>query len=383
MEDGCDGRGKRPLADLGKEADGLAGELARGDSPQPGRCAAARLRRDYLRAQVHAVSARIRMLQGARLDFDAESRELYDAVAPTYDEATFRAGAREARGAGSWAGRSGRSRRGASSAGGDSARQARCRLQGGDRRVPRTHRRASGAARRRGVQAGIRHRQAVERLQLVSGQVPQPDPDQHRAADLHRSRGRSRLSRRLSRAITSTTCCSRSIWSTDRGWREFTVYPLFSPQSLIAEGTANFGIDVAFPGAERVRFERDRLYPLAGLDQSLAEKYHEVLQALDELSYAGNEAARQYLNGKMSKDEAATWLVKYTADVPSARRAARALLRRLSQLRDQLQLRQGPGASVRRGRRRHDESAGCALEGVRRSDFVAAPAVGSRGRPGQ
>ena len=35
----------------------------------------------------------------------------------------------------------------------------------------------------------------------------------------------------------------------DRGWIEFSVYPLFSPQSLIAEGTANFGIEVAFPGA--------------------------------------------------------------------------------------------------------------------------------------
>jgi hypothetical protein len=41
----------------------------------------------------------------------------------------------------------------------------------------------------------------------------------------------------------------------ERGWREFSVYPLFSPQSLIAEGTANFGIDVAFPAEERVRFE--------------------------------------------------------------------------------------------------------------------------------
>ena len=47
----------------------------------------------------------------------------------------------------------------------------------------------------------------------------------------------------------------------DRGWVEFTVYPLFSPQSLIAEGTANFGIEVAFPGAERTAFERETLYP--------------------------------------------------------------------------------------------------------------------------
>ena len=28
----------------------------------------------------------------------------------------------------------------------------------------------------------------------------------------------------------------------DRGWVEFSVYPLFSPQSLIAEGTANYGV---------------------------------------------------------------------------------------------------------------------------------------------
>src|SRR5688500_14834724 len=27
-----------------------------------------------------------------------------------------------------------------------------------------------------------------------------------------------------------------------RGWHEFSVYPLFSPHSLIAEGTANYGI---------------------------------------------------------------------------------------------------------------------------------------------
>ncbi|NIV17481.1 MAG: hypothetical protein GWN47_03535, partial [Woeseiaceae bacterium] len=26
---------------------------------------------------------------------------------------------------------------------------------------------------------------------------------------------------------------------TDRGWTEFTLYPLFSPQSLIAEGSGN------------------------------------------------------------------------------------------------------------------------------------------------
>ena len=35
----------------------------------------------------------------------------------------------------------------------------------------------------------------------------------------------------------------------DRGWLEFSIYPLFSPQSLIAEGSGNYGIELAFPGA--------------------------------------------------------------------------------------------------------------------------------------
>ena len=58
-----------------------------------------------------------------------------------------------------------------------------------------------------------------------------------------------------------------------RGWPEFQVYPLFSPQSLIAEGTANYGIELAFPAAERLAFERDVLFPLAGLDPALAAPY--------------------------------------------------------------------------------------------------------------
>ncbi len=102
----------------------------------------------------------------------------------------------------------------------------------------------------------------------------------------------------------------------DRGWIEFTVYPLFSPQSLIAEGTANFGIEVAFPGAERTAFERDALYPLAGLDPAKADRYAEVQKLLQGLSYAGNEAARRYLNGEIPRQDAEAWLVRYALMAP-------------------------------------------------------------------
>jgi hypothetical protein len=96
-----------------------------------------------------------------------------------------------------------------------------------------------------------------------------------------------------------------------RGWIEWSVYPLFSPQSLIAEGTANFGIAVAFPAAERLTFERDTLFPLAGLDPAGAEHYQQVQRLAGRLSYAGNEAARQYLDGKASATEAVAWLERY------------------------------------------------------------------------
>ena len=97
----------------------------------------------------------------------------------------------------------------------------------------------------------------------------------------------------------------------DRGWVEFTVLPLFSPMQLIAEGSANYGIDVAFPGDERIAFEREVLFPLAGLDASQTELYYEVQELMSELSYAGNEAARRYLNGELDAEQAAQWLARY------------------------------------------------------------------------
>jgi len=97
----------------------------------------------------------------------------------------------------------------------------------------------------------------------------------------------------------------------DHGWIEYTVYPLFSPQSLIAEGTANYGIQVAFPGHERAELERRVLFPLAGLDASKAGDYYEVYELVDQLAYAGNEAARRYLNGEIDAKAATDWLERY------------------------------------------------------------------------
>ncbi len=101
-----------------------------------------------------------------------------------------------------------------------------------------------------------------------------------------------------------------------KGWVEYTLYPLFSPQSLIAEGTANYGIELAFPGAERIAFERDVLFPLAGLDAAEADTYYALQRLLGRLNYAGNEAARDYLNGDATREETEAWLVKYALSSP-------------------------------------------------------------------
>ncbi len=97
----------------------------------------------------------------------------------------------------------------------------------------------------------------------------------------------------------------------EKGWKEYSVYPLFSPQSLVAEGSANFGIQVAFPGKERLEFEKNVLFPLAKIDPKKAELYYAILEKIEALSYAGNEAARLYLGKQISREEAANWLVKY------------------------------------------------------------------------
>ena len=72
-------------------------------------------------------------------------------------------------------------------------------FQRGDRRMPGADARRTCSCRRdETVHAGVRQEQIVERLQLVSGQLPQPDPGEHGSADLHRSRARSRVPRGIS-----------------------------------------------------------------------------------------------------------------------------------------------------------------------------------------
>ena len=268
------------------------------------------LRHRYLARQLDAIAARIRMLKGERLSFDEESRALYDAVAPQLPEAHFQK-VLDALGAllpdeGSVLSRY------------EAYRHAFV--------IPREKHDAVFTAAIEGCRERTKTHielPAQERftLEYVTGKpwsgynwyqgdyrsLIQMNVDLpifiDRALDLACHEGypghhvyNALLEKHLVR---------------DRGWMEFSVYPLFSPQSLIAEGTANYGIEVAFPGLERIAFEKTVLFPAAGLDASKADAYYKVQELVERLSYAGNEAARRYLNGEIDAAAAAAWLERY------------------------------------------------------------------------
>jgi hypothetical protein len=299
---------KRPLPEIRTEAELLIADLA--SHPAAGAEEAVQLRHQYVQRQLQAMVTRIDLLSGRKMTFDEESKALYDAVAPTYTAAHFQAILdrleKQVPGEGPLAARVEAFRQGF--------------VIPHDRLDP-VFKAAVDECRRRTLQHLELPADESFVVEYVTGKswsgynwykggfhsLIQVNTDLpifiDRAIDLACHEGypghhvyNTLLEKHLVR---------------DRGWVEFTVYPLFSPQSLIAEGTANFGIEVAFPGAERTAFERERLYPLAGIDPAKAARYAAVQRLLQRLSYAGNEAARHYLNGEMSRQDAEAWIVRY------------------------------------------------------------------------
>lgn len=95
------------------------------------------------------------------------------------------------------------------------------------------------------------------------------------------------------------------------GWKEYEVNPLYSPTSVLSEGSANYGIDLAFPAAERLAFERDILYPIAGLDRNSAEAFWKMQQMTEALSGARLTIAKMYLDGEITRPQALALTQKY------------------------------------------------------------------------
>jgi hypothetical protein len=96
-----------------------------------------------------------------------------------------------------------------------------------------------------------------------------------------------------------------------KGWAEYTVQPLYSPQSILSEGSANYGIDLAFPGERKPRYEAAVLAPLAGLPAAEVGRYDALLDALRDLGTARNTISQMFLDGQVPEAEAIRLTQKY------------------------------------------------------------------------
>jgi hypothetical protein len=302
-----------PLAQIRERAHALRASLSaepRAGASEDG------LRREYLDKQFGAMEARIEMLEGRKFSFDEESLRLYDATAPVNTEEHFR-----------------------------SVLAQLDRALPGKGTLPErweAYRSTFFVPREKldtVFRAGIAEcrRRTVEHIALPPGEsftVEYVKGTPWGAYNWYKGNFQSLIQVNTDLPITIDRiidlACHEGypghhVYNTllekhlvrDRGWVEFTVYPLFSPQSLIAEGSGNYGIAVAFPGAEKLAFERDVLFPLAGLDPARAAEFERVRLLLKQLAYAGNEAARRYIDGEITAAAAAEWLTRYTLAEPA------------------------------------------------------------------
>ena len=79
---------------------------------------------------------------------------------------------------------------------------------------------------------------------------------------------------------------------------------LRSPASVLREGAANFGVELAFPFEERVAFEERVLFPLARLDPRQARRYETVHRLADQLSVTAAPIIASYRDHRLSSDDA-------------------------------------------------------------------------------
>ena len=275
------------------------------------------LRHSYLRTQLGAMAAGARMLGGERLSFDQEALALYGATPPHFPEAHF--DSLLARLDTLIPGREPLARR---------FQRFRDRLMIPAGRVDTVFRTAIAACRARtlahmplppGERFDLEYVKGTSwnaynwykggYRSLIQVNLDFPIPVD-RAVDLacHEGYpGHHVYNARLEESLVRR-----------RGWLEYSVYPLFTPQSLIAEGSANFGIDMAFPSADRTAFERDSLFPLAGLDTALAVRNAAVREVVERLNYARNEVARRYLDGELDSTAARVTMSRYWLITPEA-----------------------------------------------------------------
>ncbi len=96
-----------------------------------------------------------------------------------------------------------------------------------------------------------------------------------------------------------------------KGWEEFSMFLLNTPECVISEGIGNVALDMLFPEEELVAWLRDRLYPAAGLDGDTVERDRALGRAFRKLAgISGNVAFMAHEDGR-SDDELVAYIQKY------------------------------------------------------------------------
>lgn len=298
-----------PLKKLKTEAENLIDKLEKVKNKQTSELE--KLRWNYLFEQIKSVAARIEILCGKKMSFDEESAALYNAVAPRHNKEYF-----------------------------ENIRRKLDSLLPGNKNITeklQTFRQnfiipkdKIDAVFKAAIAEG--RKRTLEHIELPAGEnfsVEYVTGKSWGAYNWYKGNAYSLIQVNIEQAIyidrAVDLACHEGYpghhvynalledkLTKGKGWLEFCIYPLYSPQSLIAEGSANYGIDMAFPEKERVDFEKSNLWPLAGLDTSQIEKYYAILSLTSKLDYATNEAARNYIDGKFTKAEAVEWLKEYS-----------------------------------------------------------------------
>lgn len=88
-------------------------------------------------------------------------------------------------------------------------------------------------------------------------------------------------------------------------WPELKLSPSFGPHLLLTEGAAEVGADLAFASQERERLYRDELLPAAGRSPAEAPALAVVDDLIAGLQPVVTDVARRYLDGSLSKLQAA------------------------------------------------------------------------------
>ena len=96
----------------------------------------------------------------------------------------------------------------------------------------------------------------------------------------------------------------------ERGWGEFSVALITTPQAVLSEGIATVAESIVFPGDEAVRWQVAELYPAAGIagnvEQEIAiQWFQRVMRALQ-----ANAALQLHADGR-TPDEVVAWLRRY------------------------------------------------------------------------